>query len=486
MQSDLKMQDGFRMVCVDDEPQHLSAMRRLFRSKPYELLMATSGAEALALLERRSVHAALIDLKMPGMDGLTLLREVRDRHPQVKAIMLTGHGGVESAVEAIRLGAVDYLEKPVEPESLCARVGQLHKIWSLESENQRLRAESQIDNGFEDLVGSAPAFQELKRMIARVGPADASVLIEGETGTGKELVARAIHRHSKRSTAAYVPVDCGALTESVMGSELFGHVKGAFTGAAGNHLGLMRAADNGTLFLDEVGELSAAMQVKLLRTIQEREVRPVGADRSHPVNLRILAATNRNLEEEAAQGRFREDLFYRLNVVTLHVPPLRERREDIPHLVRHFIDKFSTEPHPTALNGPAGDLGLSEPLAADKASSNGTGQSAPAVDPQAMACLMNYDWPGNVRELENVIRRAVAIGLTATLTVADLPPKLAAGAPEPIGDGVYPADDSLAAYEIAAIQNALAKSDGNRRQAARRLEIGEATLYRKISKYNLN
>lgn len=470
------MQDGFRLVCVDDEPKQLSALRRLFRSQPYELLMATCGEEALALMARRSVHAALIDLKMPGMDGLSLLRHVHDRYPQVKAIMLTGHGGVESAVEAIRIGAVDYLEKPVEPESLIARVGQLHQIWSLESENQRLRSESQISAGFEALVGNAPVFQELKRMIVRIGPADASVLIEGETGTGKELVARAIHQHSKRQTEAYVPVDCGALTETVMGSELFGHVKGAFTGASDNHKGLMRAAHKGTLFLDEIGELSAAMQVKLLRTIQEREVRPVGADRSHGVDLRILAATNRNLETEAAEGRFREDLFYRLNVVTLQVPPLRERREDIPHLVRHFIDKFRDEAFG---NEPAGASAREEVPSKVEVANH-------SVDPQAMACLMSYDWPGNVRELENVVRRAVAIGLKTTLTMADLPPKLAAVAARPLSDGIYPADDSLAAYEMAAIQNALTKAEGNRRQAASLLKIGEATLYRKISKYQLS
>jgi DNA-binding NtrC family response regulator len=483
MQSDSKLQDGFRLICVDDEPEHLAAMRRLFRSKPYELLLATSGQEALALLTRRAVHAALIDLKMPEMDGLSLLRTVRERYPEVKVIMLTGHGGVDSAVEAIRLGAVDYLEKPVEPESLCARVGQLHQIWSLEMENRRLRAENLSDTGFADLVGSAPAFQELKRMITRIGPADASVLIIGETGTGKELVARAIHRLSNRHTKAYVPVDCGALTETVMGSELFGHVKGAFTGAAANHQGLMRAADKGTLFLDEVGELSAAMQVKLLRSIQEREVRPVGADRSYPVDLRILAATNRDLESEAAEGRFREDLFYRLNVVTLKVPPLRERREDIPQLVRHFIRQFS-EDGAGALTPDTRDGGA--PVAgASHTDPPACGRSGPGVDPQAMACLMNYDWPGNVRELENVVRRAVAIGLKEAMTVADLPPNLTDGVSQPAGNGGQPVNDSLAAYEMAAIQNALTKSDGNRRQAARLLQIGEATLYRKISKYQL-
>jgi DNA-binding NtrC family response regulator len=485
MQSDSKLQDGFRLICVDDEPKHLAAIRRLFRSKPYELLLASSGEEALDLMARRSVHAGLVDLKMPGMDGLDLLRTVRDRHPEVKVIMLTGHGGVDSAVEAIRLGAVDYLEKPVEPESLSARVGQLYQIWSLETENQRLRAENPSDAGFTDLVGSAPAFQELKRMITRIGPADASVLIEGETGTGKELVARAIHRHSKRRSGVYVPVDCGALTETVMGSELFGHVKGAFTGAAASHQGLMRAADKGTLFLDEVGELSAAMQVKLLRSIQEREVRPVGADKSYSVDLRILAATNRNLETEAAEGRFREDLFYRLNVVTLKVPPLRERREDIPQLVRHFINKFSTESDGAeAANKVLCDAGSPGSGIQDPDQMRGD-PSAPTIDPQAMACLMSYDWPGNVRELENMVRRAVAIGLTETLTVADLPPKLNAGLVQPAGEGLYPVDDSLAAYEAAAIQNALAKSEGNRRMAARLLQIGEATLYRKISKYQL-
>jgi DNA-binding NtrC family response regulator len=476
MQSDSKKQDGFRLLCVDDEPKYLSALSRLFRPKPYDLLMATSGEEALDLLARRSIHAALIDLRMPGMDGLTLLGKIRDQYSQVKVIMLTGHGGIDSAVEAIRLGAVDYLEKPVAPESLSARVGQLHQIWSLEAENQRLRSETLFDAGFDGLVGNAPAFQELKRMIARIGPADASVLIEGETGTGKELVARAIHQHSNRRAEAYVPVDCGALTETVMGSELFGHVKGAFTGAAANHQGLMRSADQGTLFLDEVGELSAAMQVKLLRSIQEREVRPVGADRSYPVNLRILAATNRNLEKASADGRFREDLYYRLNVVTLNVPPLRERREDIPQLVRHFIDKYSWE---TSRQTPAENAVLSAGI--DKPAT-----TSRTVDSQAMTCLMNYDWPGNVRELENVTRRAVAIGVNSTLTLTDLPPKLVASAPQDNTGGAGPSDDSLAAYELAAIQNALSKAGGNRRQAAGLLQIGEATLYRKISKYNLS
>jgi DNA-binding NtrC family response regulator len=296
----------------------------------------------------------------------------------------------------------------------------------------------------------------LKERIAQVGPTDASVIIEGETGTGKELVARAIHHHSHRSHHVFMPVDCGAIAESVIESELFGHVKGAFTGAHDASQGLIRSANRGTLFFDEVGELPLAMQVKLLRTIQEREVRPVGSPRSYPIDVRIVAATNKNLAKEAAVGRFREDLLYRLNVVRIHVPPLREHREDIPLLARFFVRDFRTSV-----------------------------SRVKDISREAIECLERYVWPGNIRELANVIRRATALGAGDSILPEDLPRHIYAG-PEAAGRSVEPEDGTLEAYEKAAIRNALAASRGNRKKAARILGIGEATLYRKIARYGLS
>ena len=293
-------------------------------------------------------------------------------------------------------------------------------------------------------------------MIVRVGPADAPILIQGETGTGKELIAQAIHRHSSRVNSNFVPVDCGAINESVIGSELFGHVKGAFTGAHSTTVGLIRTADGGTLFLDEIGELSLNMQVKLLRTIQEREVRPVGSSTSYPVDVRIVSATNRDLEEAVAEAEFREDLYYRLNVVVLRAPALRERPEDIPLLARYFIRSFASEYSPVK-----------------------------ELSREALQCLTTYHWPGNVRELENVIRRAVAMGAGEKIQLEDLPASFSAPNSEMATGGILPSDSSLAAYEELAIRNALTRSDGNRKRAAAILKIGEATLYRKLAKYRL-
>jgi transcriptional regulator with PAS, ATPase and Fis domain len=298
--------------------------------------------------------------------------------------------------------------------------------------------------------------QKLKKMIVQVAGSEVSILIQGETGTGKELVAFAIHQNSPRGPHAFQPVDCGAMSETVMDSELFGHVKGAFTGAHASTMGLIRSADKGTLFLDEVGELSLPMQAKLLRTIQEKEVRPVGDTKSYPVDVRVLAATNRNLEEEVGQGHFREDLFFRLNVITLAVPPLRERIEDIPLLASYFISRCKTQDSPID--------GIAKP---------------------AMSLLMRYNWPGNVRELENVIQRAVAMGHGSMILTEDLPASLNPVPPPQPNHLADPSDDSMAAFERAAILNALAKSGGNRKRAAEILAIGEATLYRKIKKYRL-
>jgi DNA-binding NtrC family response regulator len=446
----------FTLLAVDDESSVLSSLKRLFFEDDYQIYTAGNGEEALELLKKMSVDAALIDLKMPGMDGLTLLREMRKANYQVMTIMLTGHGSIKEAVEAIKLGAVDFIEKPYSPEGLHARVAQLYQIWELKEENRKLRAriESQFD--FDRLVGNSKVMLNLKRLIAQVGPDDAPVLIEGETGTGKELVARAIHQHSPRRHNDFIPVDCAAISETVIESELFGHVKGAYTGAHVSTLGLVRSADKGPLFLDEVGELSPAIQAKLLRTIQEMEVRPVGSSTSHKVNIRIISATNRDLAAEIVQTNFREDLFYRLNVVVLQVPPLRDRMDDVALLAKFFVKNFVTD-----------------------------FSTVNDISKEALICLQNYRWPGNIRELENVIRRAIALGIQEIIQPEDLPPGIVLSPDEPALISSRPAEDSLEAYEKAAIQNALSKSRNSRRKAAEMLGIAEATLYRKITKYGL-
>jgi DNA-binding NtrC family response regulator len=446
----------FSLLLVDDEPAVLTALKRVFRKAPYDIHTAENGIAAMEMLQQTHIDAALVDLKMPEMDGMELLERIKAKWPAVHVVMLTGFGGVKEAVEAIKLGAADFLQKPFEPETIDTRINQIYHIWRLEQENQRLKDRVQFHFGYDQLIGNSTVMLKLKKMIMQVAGSDAPVLIQGETGTGKELVSRAIHYHSPRCKQPFVPVDCAGISETVIGSELFGHVKGAFTGAHESTRGLIRSADKGTLFLDEVGELSLSMQVKLLRSIQEKEVRPVGASQSYPVDVRILAATNRNLEEEVAQGRFRQDLYYRLNVVVLGVPALAERLEDIPLLVRYFIQQFVT---------PA--------------------SSVRQISDEALRCMNAYDWPGNVRELENMVRRAVAMGQEKSIKPCDLPEGMNGGC---LGlDASDDGDcDSLAAYELAAIRNALSKCDGHRKRAARMLGIGEATLYRKLNKYRIS
>jgi len=448
--------DTFTLLLVDDDPQAIDALRRLFRKDAYRLLSASSGPEALDLMQHATADAALIDFQMPGMDGLDLLKRLVGSHPHMQVVMLTGQGSIETAVAAMKSGAVDFLEKPFQPEALRARMAQLVQIWRLRSDNRRLKRCEDSPAGRQELIGSAPAMQTVREMIARAALADATVLVYGETGTGKELVARAIHYQSPRSTRPFVPLDCGAINENLFESELFGHIKGAFTGAHRSSPGLIRTAQGGTLFLDEIGELPLGAQAKLLRTLQEKAVRPVGSHETIPVDVRIVGATHRDLGREVQSGRFREDLYYRLNVIPITLPPLRERGADIPLLAAHFTVKFNT--------------GFTPPK---------------PIDEDALTCLAAYDWPGNVRELENVLRRALALGQGASVSRGDLPEVVAGGGRQAADVSDLPVEDSLAAYEQAAIRNALHKSGGNRKTAARLLGIGEATLYRKLRAYQL-
>jgi len=444
----------FTLLLVDDEPEVLSALKRTFHSAEYQIHTARSGSEALGILRGKSIDAALVDLKMPGMDGLELLKTIRREYPQVRTIMLTGHGGVQEAVAAIQLGAVDFLEKPASTDTLRARVGHLYNTWQLEQENQALKARLAAYSCVEQFVGETGVVRRLKELIARIGPTDVSCLIQGETGTGKELVARGLHALSSRANKPFVPVDCAAISETVIESELFGHAKGAFTGAHTSTLGLIRSADGGTLFLDEVGELSPMIQAKLLRTTQTQEVRPVGSAKSHLVDVRLLAATNRDLAFEVSQGRFREDLYYRLNVFQIPVPPLRERKDDIALLCNHFIQRFQGET-----------------------------PSVSGVSQETLKLLEAHEWPGNVRELENVIRRALVVGRQELLQTEDLPPSLLHSEGQTHFETALSEGDSMSAYEMAAIRNALRKSGGNRKKTSEILGIGEATLYRKMKKY---
>ena len=447
---------GFALLLVDDDRRIISSLKRVFFEDEYRIYTAENGEDALSAIKNVKIDAALIDYRMPDMDGLTLLENIKRINPGIMVIMLTGHGGIQEAVKAIHLGADDFLEKPFTSEGLRARVGQLYRIWQLNEENKILRSKVESHFGFDQLVGNSTSMLKLKQLIAQVGPTDESVLIQGETGTGKELVARAIHHHSRRSERKFVPVDCAAISESVMESELFGHVKGAFTGAHTANLGLIRSADSGTLFMDEIGEMPLTIQAKLLRTLQEREVRPVGSSETHPVDVRILAATNRDLQGKVARGSFREDLYYRLNVVSIRVAPMRERQEDIPLLARSFVKKFCSDFSPVK-----------------------------DVSKEALLCMESYSWPGNVRELENVIRRAVALGTGEAILPDDLPTEIYAPPGESDLKGTHLTDGTLATYEKTAIRNALAKSGMNRRLAAKILDIGEATLYRKIKKYGI-
>ena len=449
-------QSKFSCLLVDDDPNIISLLESLFKDTSYQIYTAMNGKSALSLMEKVRIDATLIDLVMPEMDGITLLKEIKKDHPETMAIMLSGYGCVESAVKAVKLGAVDFLEKPVSPEGLRCCLAQLYEKWKAKKENRIPGNKKQSRFGYGQLVGRSTAVKKLKQIIAQVGPTDAPVLIQGHTGTGKELAARAVHYHSRRSQKSFMPVDCAAISESVIESELFGHVKGAFTGAHISTLGIIRSADRGTLFLDEIGELPQSVQAKLLRTIQEREVRPVGSSKRYPVDIRVIAATNRDLEEEVLKGSFNVALFYRLNVVNINVPQLKDRMEDIPLLAKHFAKLFAFA------DSQVKDITL-----------------------DALDCLEAYDWPGNIRELENVIQRAIALGSKNLIRTWDLPKKIYALSAKTSKSLSKPTRGTLAWYEKKAIQNALAKSSGNRKNAAVLLDVGEATIYRKIKKYHI-
>jgi len=413
---------------------------------------APSASQALSTLDRQQVDLMVVDLATPSLGGVAFVKRLREEHPETTVVVLTEFGESEAAREALAAGAAEAVARPFEEAELRSKLGRLAHILAIDRENRLLREQLSSRPGFGIMVGVSPRMQQVYHLIEKVSRSLTPVLILGETGTGKELVARSIHFHGARKHGPFVPVDCTGLVSTLVESELFGYVKGAFTGASQAKRGLIEAASGGTLFLDEIGELPVEMQAKLLRVLQEREVRPVGATSTLPVDVRVVAATNRDLQKEVDRGSFRQDLFYRLSVVPIRMPPLRERKSDIPLIVSHFLERYATDGRPSAV--------FSE---------------------DAMARLVSYDWPGNVRELENAISRALALNSGALLHVGDLPTNLQSPAPARL-----PLDDeqiTLAELERRAIYRALQKTRGDKLAAARLLGIGKTTLYRKLKQY---
>ncbi len=451
-----------RFLIVDDHQSIRKLCMTVGASLGFECREAESGEAALALLETESPDIVLADLMMPNMTGLEFLPRVKEILPRAEIAIMTGHGSIETAVQAMKLGAYDYITKPFRIEELKLLLQRMQEKVNLVAENSFLRERVSTEMELNGIVGSSTKIQDVLRMVARLKDTRTPVLITGESGTGKELVARAIHYRGSFAKRPFVAVDCGSLVPTLIESELFGYEKGAFTGALKSKDGLFQAANGGTIFLDEIGELSMEMQAKLLRVLQEKEVRPVGSNQKMKVDVRVIAATNRDLETAYKEGKFRKDLYFRLNVVTLHLPALRERKSDIAALVHYFLDKLA----------PGKMIGVS---------------------PSAMKCMLQYDWPGNVRELENCIERAVALGSEDSVEVRDLPPAvLAQMSPEPIqaepirmSPQSESTDTDLEALERATIQRVFDQVHGDKALAGKMLGISRATLYRKLKRYNI-
>jgi two-component system response regulator HydG len=450
------------VLVVDDEPLLLRALGRILREEGHRLVLAEGPEAAEAALADPALDVALLDVQLGAASGLDLLERIKTERPEVECLVMTGHASIESAVRCMRRGAFDYLAKPFDDaHRVRTTVQKALERRRLLARNRELEERLEGHTRAPALVGNAPAMRRLARTIESLRNNESHVLIQGESGTGKELVARAIHATSRRSAGPFVPVDCGALPETIIESELFGHTKGAFTGAVGAP-GLFRMANGGTLFLDEIGELPLAMQAKLLRALQQKEVRPVGSSAAQPVDLRVVSATHRDLAGMVDAHRFRMDLFYRLNVVRIEIPPLRDRMDDVPFLVQHFLDEKRR-----------------------------AGAAIEGLTDDALERLLAHDWPGNVRELENVLESAVALARGPWLRAGDLPLGRHQRA-TPLGAATAPADPvdaslplTLDAYEKSALERALREAGGNATDAARRLGIGRSTFYRKLAKHEL-
>jgi two-component system response regulator PilR (NtrC family) len=450
------------ILIVDDEQSYRQLLTLVFEGDGHQIRTATNGREAIELIKSEPADVVITDVRMPDMDGIELLRSAREFQPDIGVVLMTAFASVETAREAFKLGADDFIQKPFDVEELKLIVRKTLEKQQLIDENRAFKRAQRERGSVRNIIGNSAKMQAIFQMIETVAEVQSTVLITGESGTGKELVARAIHDLSPRAEKPFISINCGAFTETLLESELFGYVKGAFTGANTNRKGLFEAANKGTIFLDEIGEMSPAMQVKLLRVLQERKVRPVGAHEEIPVDTRVIAATNRDLKKMSADGTFREDLFYRISVIPINLPPLRERREDIPDLVEHFVAKFCAA----------------------------SGKKL-TVAPRAMQLLENYMWGGNVRELEHTIERAVALERGDEITPERLPEHITNYNPERISAEFSLPDEglNLAAHldnlEKTYVLEALRKTDGNQTKAADLLQMQVRSLRHLLDKHNL-
>lgn len=451
---------AYRILVIDDEENMLELYSRILGKEGYKVTTALTAEEALDLFRSKVFDLIIADLALPGMNGVELLKKVKEEDPDIPYILITAYGTVESAVEAMKLGAFDYIPKPFQTEELKIVIKKALKEYQLAQELKRLRSEVKERYSFGNIVGRSKKMLAIFDLVGRVAASNSTVLIQGESGTGKELIARAIHYNSLRKDKPFVAIDCSILPETLLESELFGHVRGAFTGAMKAKKGLFEEANGGTIFLDEIGNISLPIQAKLLRVLQEREIKPLGSTDTIKVDVRIIAATNTDLKELVASGAFREDLYYRIAVIPIVLPPLRERKEDIPLLVDCFLEKFSKENN--------------KPLK--------------RITPKALALLTEYDWPGNVRELENIIERAVLVSDSEEIDESCFPSEI-----RRLGDESVSLNISLkgevnkvkGSVEIEAIKKALALCGGNKTLAAKKLGISRSSLYNKLKEYGI-
>ncbi len=452
------------ILIVDDEKNYPMIIGEILQEEGYTTITASSGMEALDIFKNEIINLVLTDVKMPGISGIQLLENIKEINPDIPVIIMTAYGSVEKAVEAMHKGAYTFILKPFENQELIAHIAKAITVYKIIQENSMLRDAVSSRYSFDNIIGKAKSMQKIYEIIKKVAPSNANVLIEGESGTGKELVAKSVHYNSPRKDQALIAVNCSAFAETLLESELFGHEKGAFTGANALKKGRFELSDKGTLFLDEIAELPISLQAKLLRVLQEKTIERVGGTRSIPIDFRLIAATNKNLETEVKNGNFREDLYYRLNVVKTVIPPLRERTEDIPLLVQHFIEKYTDEQN--ALSTVSG------------------------ITQEAVKILCDYQWKGNVRELENIIERCIILGSGKLITPSDLPLKVRQNTSSFLDLNGIPQDaglvETLTAVEKRMIQRAMKISGNVQTKAAQLLGIGKSGLNQKLKKFNLS
>ena len=445
-----------KILVVDDEKIIRESLSYILKKEGYEVEEAENGKVAYNILRERSFDLVITDLEMPEMKGIELLEQIRKLNVQTSTVVITAYGSLETAISALRNGASDYILKPIEFDELLIKVKKLFDVKELLIENKILRKELQRDSSVHNIIGKSTAITQVFTMIEAVTDTDSTVLISGNSGTGKELVARALHFNSKRSNKRFVAVNCGAISDNLIESELFGHKKGAFTGAITDKEGFLKAAEGGTLFLDEISDLPLQLQVKLLRAIQEKEYTPVGTTVSLPVNIRFVASTNRDLQEQVNEGKFREDLYYRINVVDIHLPSLKERPDDVPLLADHFVDKYRKEMN----------------------------KSIKGISNDAMRAIMNHEWKGEIRELENVIERAIIFCNEDLISLKHLPPTFESPSlPHLSGSGSL--EESVKRFERDIITRALESNEFNKEKCAEALQVGLSTLYRKMKELDI-